>query len=52
MTKAEEAYVTTLNLFGSDFEPPKIQEMIDTEHALADPTFAEKLRARRLTAVS
>lgn len=43
MTEAEEVYFSTLNLLGSDVEPPEIQALIDHEHALADPTFATYL---------
>lgn len=44
MTKAEEAYFATLNLLGSDVQPPEIQKLLDREHALADPNFAAYLK--------
>jgi len=43
MTEAEHVYFGTLNLLGSDVEPPEIQEMLDREHAKADPAFARHL---------
>ncbi len=53
MTRQEEVYADTLNLFGSDFSPPLIQDLIDYEHGLADPEFArrkaEALRAALVT---
>lgn len=44
MTPREHAYYDTLNLFGSDVEPPEIQALIDKEHAAADPKFAAQLK--------
>lgn len=47
MTKLEEAYVSTLNLMGSDIvRDPEMQAIIDHEHALADPLFARELAQR------
>lgn len=52
MTQAERVYADTLNLFGSDLhlsqDERDIQDIIDGEHALADPVFARVL-ARRWT---
>ena len=47
MTKAEEVYVSTLNLLGSDPEPECVQDLLDGEHMLADPEFAERLKERK-----
>lgn len=46
MMHAEEVYITTLNTFGSDIEPPDIQQMVDGLHAKADPEFAVKMALR------
>lgn len=51
MTEKEEIYVETLNLFGSDFEPDEIQELLDAEHAAADPQWwADKVRKKEMEA--
>lgn len=46
MTRSEEVYVQTLNLLGSDVPDKELQEIIDHEHALADPAFARTLAKR------
>lgn len=46
MTKLEEAYIDTLNLLGSDVREPLMQEIVDHEHALADPVFEAELKRR------
>lgn len=48
MTKLEEAYAETLNMLGSEVLDPLMQDIVDHEHALADPRFAREL-ARRMT---
>jgi hypothetical protein len=47
MTKAEEVYAETLNLLGSDPLEPELQELVDREHAAADPAFARVLAKRQ-----
>lgn len=47
MTKEYEAFIQNLNTFGSDIEPPEIQAIIDHEHALADPMWAERKEAEK-----
>ncbi len=42
MTKAQEIYVATLNLLGSDPEPDYIQVLLDEEHAAADPGYRKR----------
>jgi hypothetical protein len=37
MTQEEDVYIQTLNLFGSDFEPDWVQNVLDGEHRKADP---------------
>jgi hypothetical protein len=39
MTQEEMVYIGTLELLGSDIEPPEIQECLDKEHAIADPVW-------------
>lgn len=39
LTPAERVYYDTLNLFGSDPQPPVLQEILDREHAAAEPAF-------------
>jgi hypothetical protein len=46
MTHSEEVYVQTLNLLGSDVLDGTLQEIVDHEHALADPAFARVLAKR------
>lgn len=46
MTREEEIYYGTLNLLGSDVEPPEIQVLIDKEHAAAEPAFAALMALR------
>jgi hypothetical protein len=50
MTRLEEAYADTLNIFGSDVpgtEDDVVRRTIDGEHALADPVFAKLLKSRQ-----
>lgn len=47
MTKAQEVYVDTLNLFGTGFLDPDLQKIVDAEHAAADPAFELTLAERR-----
>lgn len=47
MTKLEEVYVDTLNLLGSDPLGPELQEVVDREHAAADPCFCAELAKRK-----
>lgn len=50
MTQEENVYADTLNLLGSDFEPPEIQEALDKEHAKADPKWwAQEVKRRSMT---
>lgn len=46
MTQAQETYAATLNLLGSDVLDPVLQEIVDHEHALADPEFQKLLEER------
>lgn len=46
MSREEDVYLTTLNLLGSDFEPPEIQEILDREHGLADPAWLKAKKER------
>lgn len=48
MTRAEEVYADTLNLIGSDIVKDEgvIREVLDYEHALADPHFASIMAQR------
>jgi hypothetical protein len=41
MTKEENVYADTLNLFGSDPEPQVVQDLLDAEHGAADPEYAQ-----------
>lgn len=52
MTKTETAFYETLNMLGSDVLDETMQRIVDSEHAKADPLFAETLRVRKLTAKS
>lgn len=51
MSQAELVYAETLNLLGSDILGPEIQELLDREHAEADPDFKEVLSIRHLLAM-
>lgn len=47
MTKAQEVYATILNVLGSDVvENDPLQDIVDCEHAMADPAFARELAKR------
>lgn len=49
MTRAQAIYGDTMNLLGSDPLPKgqeEIQEMLDREHAEADPAFKKLLEER------
>lgn len=46
MTKKQLVYIDTLNLLGSDLRDPLLQEIVDHEHALADPRFAREMAKR------
>ena len=46
MTRAEQVYAETLNLLGSDVPDEVIQDIVDWEHALADPIFSRTLAER------
>lgn len=51
MTRAEQIYAETLNLLGSDLtDVPEIREVLDQEHAAADPAFARVLAKRHTMA--
>ena len=50
MTRAQEIYADTLNLLGSDLltdGQSEIQEMLDREHAAADPLFKQELEKQK-----
>jgi len=46
MPKEIETWIGNLNNLGTDIEPPEIQEILDREHAAAEPKFAETWLAR------
>lgn len=52
MNKAQEVYAETLNLLGSDVLVPEIQELVDQEHAEADPVFKAVLEGRKTLTVN
>lgn len=48
MTYSEEVYAVTLNTLGSTpYHDPFVQDIVDQEHALADPKFRDTLEGRR-----
>lgn len=47
MDQRIENWVSNLNIFGTDIEPSDIQEMLDNEHAKADPAYAKMLEDRQ-----
>lgn len=51
MTREEAIYIGTLELLGSDIEPPEIQEYLNKEHAAADPVWAEAHRLQQAEAL-
>lgn len=46
MTNTEKIYAETLNLLGSDVLDATLQEIVDQEHAAADPGFKRELEKR------
>jgi hypothetical protein len=46
MTQLETVYAETLNLLGSDVLDGYLQDIVDQEHAAADPRFARELAKR------
>lgn len=51
MTRSQEIYAETLNLLGSDIPDKTIQDILDHEHALADPGFEKVLEGRQKAAM-
>lgn len=46
MTKAQEVYLSTLNLLGTGVLAGELQDVVDREHAAADPIFETELQKR------